>query len=771
MDGVNPDPDESDDPVLAGELEQERHHLGLLYARLDALTAEAAEALDRTERDTTTGTPASRMERDAFATLYADRLAQLRAVEERLCFGRLDLVDGTRAYVGRVGLPDAEGARLMLDWRAPGAQAFYRATPANPDGVLRRRHLVTAARKVTGIEDEVLDLEAFPESGLPDSTVVGDGALLLALNATRTGQMRDIVATIQAEQDRVIRAPLSGVLVVQGGPGTGKTAVALHRTAYLLYAHRDRIASAGVLLVGPGTRFLSYIDQVLPSLGETGVLMATPGQLYPGIDATAEEDPAVAALKGDVRMARVISGAVRARQRLPRGTRLLDVDGTTIELRVRDVAEARGRARASRRPHNLARVTFVNDLLARLARQLAVAVGTELDDDNRQDFLSDLRGSADVRREVNLCWMPLNPEQLVTDLFADPDRLVLAAPHLSPRERRMLARGRGSAWTPADVPLLDEAAELLGEDDTAARRDAARAAAERAVDLEYARGVLQLSGGSSMLTADALLDRYADPKSYRPATERAAEDRTWAFGHLVVDEAQELSPMQWRVLMRRCPSKSMTVVGDIAQTGSAAGARSWAGALDPHVAGRWNLEELTVNYRTPGRIMAVAASLLDAAGVVASMPTSAREGDWAPTAEQVPEGGWARLEPVVRDELARVVGGSVAVLVPRSLRAQVAAGLASVGDSVVVLTANEAKGLEFDVVVVVEPVAIVEESARGVSDLYVAMTRPTQRLTVLHHRPLPPGLSGLTRVWPEESLAGQGLGDLVEVSEQRSAEQ
>ena len=229
--------------------------------------------------------------------------------------------------------------------------------------------------------------------------------------------------------------------------------------------------------------------------------------------------------------------------------------------------------------------------------------------------------------------------------------------------------------------------------------------------------------------------------------------------------------MQWRVLMRRCPSKSMTVVGDIAQTGSAAGARSWAGALDPHVAGRWNLEELTVNYRTPGRIMAVAASLLDAAGVVASMPTSAREGDWAPTAEQVPEGGWARLEPVVRDELARVVGGSVAVLVPRSLRAQVAAGLASVGDSVVVLTANEAKGLEFDVVVVVEPVAIVEESARGVSDLYVAMTRPTQRLTVLHHRPLPPGLSGLTRVWPEESLAGQGLGDLVEVSEQRSAEQ
>ena len=253
------------DSILESELGLEQTQLDLLYARLDELTLEAEAALAQTQLSSTTGTPAARMERDAFATLYGDRLASLRAVADRLCFGRLDPVSGPRSYVGRIGLPSAEGARLMLDWRAPGAQAFYRATPAFPDGVLRRRHLVTADRLVTGIEDEVLDLDAFGRSDLATETVVGDGALLLALNATRSGRMRDIVATIQAEQDRIIRAPLPGVLVVQGGPGTGKTAVALHRTAFLLYAHRDRIASAGVLLVGPGPRFLKYIEQVLPA--------------------------------------------------------------------------------------------------------------------------------------------------------------------------------------------------------------------------------------------------------------------------------------------------------------------------------------------------------------------------------------------------------------------------------------------------------------------------------------------------------------------------
>jgi DNA helicase IV len=736
------------DAVLAAELSREQAVLDGLYARLDELTTEAGNALLAVERAATAGTPAAHGERDAFARLHSERLAQLRSVHERLCFGRLDLTGGARHYIGRIGLPDRVGGRLLLDWRAPGAEAFYRATSATPMGVVRRRHLATTARRMTGIEDDVLDLDAFAGSGLAEGTVSGEGAFLAALGAARTGHMRDIVATIQGEQDRIIRAPLAGVLVVQGGPGTGKTAVALHRTAYLLYAHRDRIAKAGVLLVGPNRRFLRYIEQVLPALGETGVLTATPGQLYPGLDATATEDPAVAVLKGDLRMARVLAGAVRDRQRVPSGTRTLDVDGTPVTMTPGDVQVALHRARTSRKPHNGARVVFVTELLDRLAARLATAQGGELDADNRADLLAELRGARDVRREVNLCWMPLSPEQLVTDLLADPRRLASAAPMLSADERALLRRDRGRPWTSADVPLLDEAAELLGEDDAPARLAAARAAAERAVELEYARGVLQMSGqAAAMMSADTLVDRYAAPPQLRSAADRAAHDRTWAFGHVVVDEAQELSAMQWRLLMRRCPSRSMTVVGDIAQTGSDAGASSWGQVLDRYVAGRWVLEELTVNYRTPGLIMGPAVAMLRAAGVELTPPVSARDGDFPPRVLPIQAGGRALLLQVVRDELA-LGTAQLAVITPASERDEVARAVAGVvppeGAEVHVLAPGDAKGLEFDAVVVLEPADIVSAAPHGAQDLYVAMTRPTQRLTLLHSAPLPPGTGGQT---------------------------
>jgi DNA helicase IV len=268
------------------ELAAEQAYVDELYTRLDEARTRAADALDDVRRAPTAGTPGSRSERDAFAELHSERLSALRAVEDRLCFGRLDLHDGDRRYVGRIGLHDDEGAQLLVDWRAPAAEAFYRATAAQPGDVVRRRHLSTRGRYVVGVEDDVLDLEAFEQSGADAQAVTGDGALMLALDAHRTGRMRDIVATIQAEQDRIIRSPLQGVLVVEGGPGTGKTAVALHRAAFLLYAHRERIAKSGVLLVGPSPVFLRYVEQVLPSLGETGVLLRTASELFPGVSAT-----------------------------------------------------------------------------------------------------------------------------------------------------------------------------------------------------------------------------------------------------------------------------------------------------------------------------------------------------------------------------------------------------------------------------------------------------------------------------------------------------
>jgi DNA helicase IV len=737
------------DAAMAELLRAEQADLDVRYARLDELRAETDRTLAQLRSSGTAGTPAARVERDAFLALNAQNQQRLAAVEQRLCIGRLKMADDSDRYVGRIGLTDPDGVRLLLDWRAPAAQPFYRATPAAPDGVVSRRHLNTTGRKVTGISDEVLDLDRFTASRASTSTVSADGALMLALNANRTGRMRDIVATIQAEQDEIIRAPLAGVLVVQGGPGTGKTVVALHRAAYLLYAHRDRLARSGVLVVGPNTRFLRYIEQLLPSLGETGVVLATAGQLFPGIDAQGVDSPEAARVKGGLRMARLLAAAVKARQRVPAGPLRLEVEGNTVTLYPRDVEQARGRAQQSRKPHNVARVRFVGDLLERLAGRLAKELKTDLDADTRPELINALRNSADVRREINLCWMPLTPERLLRDLYADPDALAALAPRFSGAERRALYRPRSAPWTPADVALLDEAAELLGADEAQADESAA---AERAQEVEYAGRVLDMIAemepdAPQMTTADVLAERYEATAVRRALVDEAASDRSWAFGHVVVDEAQELSAMQWRLLMRRCPSRSMTVVGDTAQTGSPAGASSWGQMLDPYVEGRWRLAELTVNYRTPGRIMKVATAALAEAGVTATAMTSARHGDWPPTAELLGGELTRAVVHAVETELAALGGeGRLAVLSATEAQPELTEALngqSGVGERVVVLSPAQSKGLEFDVVVLVEPAAILASSSRGASDLYVAMTRSTQRLRILHSRALPTALAGL----------------------------
>ncbi len=719
-----------------------------MYDRLDVLTAKASRDLSRAKRAPTAGTPAAQVEREAMIRAYTERVGALVSAERRLCFGRLDhSAGGTPVYIGRLSLADEDQNLLLTDWRAPAAEPFYRATTATSMGIARRRHILLDGRQVTGVEDDVLDLDAVGA----DSSYEGNGALMAALAARRTGRMGDIVATIQAEQDRIIRAPLPGILVVEGGPGCGKTVVGLHRAAYLLYTHRDQIARSGVLVVGPNPLFLRYISQVLPGLGESSAVLATPGQLYPGVEADPEASDVVAALKGDLRMADVVATAIRNRQRVPDSARSLTVAGTRITMTPGMVAAARDRARASRKPHNRARLTFVTSLLDRLAANLAQARGVD-PDSNREILLADLRDSPDVRREVNLCWMPLSPEKVISDLWADPGVLADAGPRLSARERAALARPPGQAWSVSDVPLLDEAAELLGEDDEPARRAAAVAASERALEEEYARGVLEMTGVAG-LTAGALIDRYAGSgRVRRTVVDAALADRTWTFGHVVVDEAQELSPMQWRLLLRRCPSRSMTVVGDLAQAGSVAAPRSWADAFDRVAPGRWSVQPLTVNYRTPAPMMELATRVLRASGSPVAETSSVRDG--------TPP----RIVPVAPEELAHAVGreaaewvgeeGRSAVIVPRSLRDpvvrvmsdQLAAGVLGVGHNaldsrVSVLTVAEAKGLEFDQVVVVEPAAILAESPRGGHDLYVALTRATQQLVVVHANDLPAGFT------------------------------
>jgi DNA helicase IV len=757
------------------DIESEKAYLAMLYDRLDLLREQADERL-RAILLEAGGTPQGRSQREATRSHWAEQLAQMNSVENGLCFGRLDFAADNPRYIGRIGLfaEDRDQDPLLVDWRAPAARPFYLATAVSPEGVTRRRHLRTRGRELTGIDDEVLDIEAGATDGRED--VTGEAALLSALTANRTGRMRDIVETIQSEQDEVIRAGLPGVLVVQGGPGTGKTAVALHRAAYLLYTHRAQLTKQGVLILGPNATFLRYISQVLPSLAETGVLLATLGDMFPGVTARATEAPAAAALKGRVDMLDVLAAAVADRQTVPDDYVEVDHDGFPLRIERAVCEDARAEARRSGRPHNLARSIFVTAVIHTLSLQIAERIGADplggdnlLEEADLAETRRELREDEDVQAALFELWPILTPRQVLRDLLSDPERLASAAPELSDEERALLLRERRAGWAPADVPLLDELAELLGVDDTLRARAVAR---EREQAIEYAEGVLEIVEGSrsldfedqeeEILSATDVVDASAFVERHevidtRTAAERAAADRTWVFGHVIVDEAQELSPMAWRLLMRRCPSRSMTVVGDVAQTGELAGTTTWEQVFEPYVAQRWRLAELTVNYRTPAEVMAVAADVLAAVDPSLQPPRSVRIAGEEPWAARVRPADLAtELIAAVRREAAAAAEGRVGVLVPAGLEEALGRELtaaipeAAVGEQpdllnhIVLMTVRQAKGLEFDSVIVVQPDEIIAESPRGLSDLYVAVTRATRRLGVLHTADLPKVLDALS---------------------------
>ncbi|MDN4479535.1 HelD family protein [Demequina muriae] len=734
-----------DDRTLAAErrgLEAEQHVVDALYARLDDVRDEAGRRLAGIRREGPSGSPQNRSERDAFATLYEDRIMQLDAVEDRLCFGRLDMSDGERFYVGRIGLSDADHAPLLTDWRAPAAQAFYAATAANPGGVINRRHLTTRGRTVVAVEDDVLDVERLHEAGL-DEGLAGEGALLAALGARRTGRMGDIVATIQTEQDEVIRAPLTGALVVQGGPGTGKTAVALHRAAFLMYHHREQLERRGVLMIGPSRQFLRYIDHVLPSLGETGAVSTTLAGLVREATITGVESDEVAALKGRTEMATVVKNAVRERQRVPQADQEVRIDGRTVVIRRSDVKEAQSRARREGRPHNDARAAFAKDMISRLTNQLMEQLESHLDADDRIELERDVRDSKPIRVMLNLCWLPVSPAQLLRDLFSKPHLLDYAARSFDQAERDLLLRPASAPFTEADIPLLDEAAELLGDMPGDAPRAASSEASEE--ELDYARSVLDTFGGDGMVSAESLAARMKGSETRMSVAERAMRDRTWTYGHVVVDEAQELSPMAWRMLLRRCPTRSFTIVGDVAQVASAAGTRWWPETMDPLFGDSWQMRELTISYRIPAAVAEVAQAFATAARLPVSELRAARELDDAVATTAV-DGVDALMSTAARvaaqhaSEMADGEGGLVAVIVPDTMAASARAAVAASavdGADVEVHTARETKGLEFDVAVVVEPAAI----AARPGDLYVALTRPTRRLEIVHAEALPAGLA------------------------------
>ena len=745
----------SDSARATTPVAEEQEFVDSAYSRLDQLRSQYREQRQKIDANHGVGNAQGWTERDALATHFAELSSRLDNVEERLVFGRLDMKDHATHYIGRISLLDEHSAPLLVDWRAPISAPFYQATAQEPLGVVRRRHIATRARTVTSVEDELLDVDQAQHQGL---TLQGEGALMSALSSARSGRMGDIVATIQGEQDRVIRASDRGILVVQGGPGTGKTAVALHRAAYLLYTQRERLERSGVLIIGPSRTFLRYIEQVLPSLGESGVVQMTIGDIVPGLSAQDDDPVDIAAIKGRAAFSRILREAVRLIPRLPDRDQVLQVWNRRVTLRIKDVQEALSRARRSGRPHNVARESFAMGLMELLAGHLIVEAGdasstADIDPDDLRTWMSEIRDSVDARRAINLAWMPTQAPAFLRKLWSRPDLLAQAnrkaGTPLSVEDLSLLYRAQDEPLTISDIPLIDELEELLGTLDLASAQKRRAEEQREKEERERANEALKATGlGGGIVTADMLMRQTQEAPSLRPLAERARADRSWTYGHIVIDEAQDLSPMAWRCLLLRCPSRSMTVVGDLDQKRGHRRPNSWKQALGP--AARAFNEEfvLSISYRTPRALTRIAQAVMAQHGTPVLYPMEAVRD--VPDCYQVSHTHKDTLKECVsqivsamEERLDREEGegkGRICVIVPDA-QAQLwhadESGASALDQRVSYLTAAGSKGLEFDSVVVVEPGAILDQ---GSGDLFVALTRATHDLHAVTTTQLPRGM-------------------------------
>ncbi|MER7952898.1 UvrD-helicase domain-containing protein [Streptomyces sp. NPDC096079] len=754
---------EAVDTVRDREIGVEQEHLDQVYRRLEEKIHEAEFLMNDAAQRGQVGTPGALAERDAQVFRAGIHLNRLNNEFEDFLFGRIDLLfgkDGKKGpdgaytsvepaedavrpdntadigetlHIGRIGVLDADYSPLVIDWRAPAAAPFYRSTPVDPGRVVRRRVIRSKGRQVLGVEDDLMRPELRATLDGRELPVIGDGALMAALGQARSHTMRDIVSSIQAEQDLVIRAPAASVTYVEGGPGTGKTAVALHRAAYLLYQDRRRYAG-GILIVSPTPLLVSYTEGVLPSLGEEGqVAIRAVGSLVDGAEATAYDEPAVARVKGSSRMVHVLRKAARGALETPAPksqpelgeedgpasagtpTRLRVVAfGRRLELEADELRRIRHNVLGGTAPVNLLRPRARRLLLDALYAKSG-AVGRHSD----PELAAELRSSfdEDVSTEdaflsfLDAWWPELTPRQ-VLDAMADERRLGRWARRiLNPGEVRRLARSlRRRELSVHDVALLDELNTLLGAP--------ARPRKKREYD-----PLDQLTGLEELMPVRE--------ETQRERAERLAAERT-EYAHVIVDEAQDLTPMQWRMVGRRGRHATWTVVGDPAQS-------SWsdpdeaAEARDEALGSRPRRRfELTVNYRNPAEIAELAAKVLALAMPGKESPRAVRSTGVEPRFTSVP--ATADLAETVRSEARRLlaeVDGTVGVVVAMNRRHEAARWLADLGDRVVALGSLEAKGLEYDATVVVSPAEIADESPAGLRVLYVALTRSTQALTVL----------------------------------------
>jgi DNA helicase IV len=702
----------SDAHVLQQEIAVEQEHVDRVYSRLARLRQEASRAEKEGYQLAGVGTYGALVERDAMVFHAARRRHALDTEYEGLVFGRLDLLTGARHYVGRMGIRDEESQALVVDWRAPAASAFYRATAADPQGVVRRRMIQSSREKVTGIEDDLLDPEHAPD----DLRVVGDGALMASLSKATGKGMRDIVATIQREQDEAIRSPASGVTIVTGGPGTGKTAVALHRAAYLLYSDRSRFAGGGILVVGPSGVFVDYIATVLPSLGEDTATLRSLGSLVPGYDATRVDPTEVAAIKGSLRMRRVLERA--SHDAVPGGPAELRLlyRGTLLRLDAQQLDKCRRKALPRGARRNEVRGVGFDRIFDALWEQAKQSIRNLPE---KREFEAELADRTDFREFLKAWWPRLTPMRVLR-WMADPGRLRAYANGLLSKQEIATLQGSFDALaeqgpTIADVALLDELDELMGR--------------PRKPKQQNKNNPFHVRDGIQEVTTQA--DRLAAARAQAVQREEDYRD----FAHVVVDESQDVSPLQWRMVGRRGAYASWTVVGDPAQTARPGELQELDQARDKALGSRKRQTyALTTNYRNSSEIFAVAARVIRTIMPDLALPRAVRSTGVEPVDLRT-----ADLPHVTRDAVEKHladVDGTIGVITPVPRRDEVAAWVAGLPERVQVVTALEAKGMEYDAVVLVEPAEIAVDDS-GVRTLYVALSRATQRLTTVGTRDWP----------------------------------
>jgi hypothetical protein len=695
--------------AVAEEIAAEQSYVDRVYARLAVIRADVVAAEKSGYALSRVGNFGSLVERDAMVYHAARRRRMLDAEHEGLVFGRLDLRPGEVRYVGRLGIRDRDARSLVVDWRAPAAEPFYRATPADRMDVIRRRMIQSSGERVIGVEDDLLDPAALPDG----MRVIGDGALVATLAKATGPGMRDIVATIQREQDEAIRSPASGVTLVRGGPGTGKTAVALHRVAYLMYSDRNRFSADGVLVVGPSGVFVDYIGRVLPSLGEDEVVLRSLGGIVDEVLATEHDRPEIATIKGSGRMARVLARAVRAdAPGAPRELRLL-YRGQLLKLSGPELTELRRKVLANHGKRNAVRPKAAGHVLDTLWRQ-ATGLLPATPKLPREQFAEEVAERHEFIAFMRTWWPRLTPSA-VLGWLADPVRLARWADGvLSRKEIAVLGEamaGAGPEPTVQDIPLLDELDDLLGK--PPARR-------ARRSDPFTVGGVREVTTYS---------DRLAAARDF--AAQRPTDYRDYA--HVVVDEAQDLSPMQWRMIGRRGQHASWTIVGDPAQSSWGGDAAEALRARDSALGSRRRHEfVLTTNYRNSAEIFAVAAAVVRQAIPDVELPTAVRTSGVEPVHHRVDT---VELPGAVK-EAAQVslaaVAGTVGIIAPVGRRLEVLTWVADLAPSrLQVIDALQAKGMEYDAVVLVAPDEILADEHSGVRTLYVALSRATLRLTTV----------------------------------------